>query len=101
MIHYVIPKANTQVVGNYGLSYSALKEEYWEIRRMSSEEFRKNALRILHFSCVVCWMKEMPIEVLNDEGLIHELVHLLTPETADLVEVGALKEQFNIVCELA
>lgn len=90
-----------QLIGLYGLSYRELKDDYWKFRRMDYEEFKNNAADILHFACIVLWMKEASINVLSDTGVIHELVHLLIPATRDGVDIAKLKEDFIIVCELA
>lgn len=73
---------------------------------MSDEDFMANLLDILHFACIVCWMKEKQAQwLLSDTGLIHELVHLLI-EQRDNQEVtttplSTIRDLFNRDCCLA
>ena len=63
---------------SYILKYSELKEQYIKHVNMSDEEFLKNLPSALHTACIICFLKEIPTYVcLIDEGIIHELTHLL------------------------
>lgn len=62
----------------YSFSYKELQEIYHEIVGMSDKKFLKDLPRVLHFAVFVAWLKELPTDqVLCDEGIIHQLVHLL------------------------
>lgn len=62
----------------YSLSYTEMKEQYHKFVKMSDDEFVENLPAALHFACFVCWFKEIPTYVcLIDDGIIHELAHLL------------------------
>jgi hypothetical protein len=62
----------------YSFSYKELKEKYEEIVNMTNKEFLNSLPSILHFACFVSFIKEIPsYNLLDDEGIIHELVHLL------------------------
>lgn len=64
--------------GLYVISYSSLREDYRRYVAMSDDEFKRNLVQVLHFACVTCWLKEAKAQhVLADNGIIHELVHLL------------------------
>lgn len=87
----------------YSLSYSALREDYLRYKAMPDADFAASAIKILHFSCIVCYLKEMPAQaVLIDKGIIHELVHLLDADTKPdaLRELPGIREKFNKICEL-
>jgi hypothetical protein len=84
---------NVHQVGQYVLSYSSLRESYLHYATLPDEQFVADVLGILHFACFVCFVKEAKSErVLADDGIIHELVHLLDPETRD----DAVKRLKNI-----
>lgn len=86
---------------HYNFSYRECREKYEEIIRMSDEEFMDNLVSILHFSCFILWFKEFSIEVLSDEGLIHQLIHLLDIEENTLPELHEIRKLFNHCCKLA
>lgn len=88
----------------FGFSYSELRDDYLRYRLMSDEEFVDNALDILHFACYVCYIKESGSQhTLSDTGIIHQLVHLLSPDTRPdaLNELEAIRDRFNHDCCLA
>lgn len=97
---------NRDPVGRYMISYEALREDYRRYAMMSDGEFSDNLLDILHFACIVCWMKEKQTQwLLGDTGLIHELVHLLVAQR-DKQEVtrtplATIRDLFNRDCCLA
>lgn len=78
MIEYV-----TDSGARYLLSYSELREKYFEFVKMTDAEFLANLPAAAHFACVVGWLKELgPAATIGDEGIVHELVHLMhIPET--------------------
>jgi len=88
----------------YVLEYSKLKEDFERYHAMHDEEFLNNLIPVLHFVCVVSYLKETPGQVLtNDEGLIHQLVHLLDEQTKPdaLHELRAIRMRFDSLCRLA
>lgn len=91
---------------HYVLSYSSLREDYLRYTMMSNEEFSAELLNILHFACIVCWLKEKQAQwLLSDVGLIHEIVHLLLAQsnsefTTD-TKLSKVREMFNENCCLA
>lgn len=88
----------------FSLSYRGLREDYLLYKAMPDAEFTENAIKILHFTCIVCYMKEISAQsVLSDKGIIHELVHLLDANSKDdaLRELPKIREKFNRICELA
>ena len=63
---------------------------------MSDEEFIQNIEEVLHFAVYVVYLKDIPTkDVMGDEGLIHELVHLLKKSTRNEVDIDELRENFN------
>ena len=91
-----LPDPDYQKDKFYTFSYSELRQMYFKYKNMNDDDFEKNILDILHFSCFVCWVKELPNEVtIGDMGLIHEMVHFLTVKTVSIKEILAL---FMKVC---
>jgi hypothetical protein len=91
---------------HYLLSYSSLREDYRRYALMSDDEFTVNLLKILHFTCITCWLKENQTQyLLSDTGLIHELVHLLLaqtdPEFTTTTRLSRVRDLFNEQCCLA
>lgn len=70
-------------------SYKELKERYLEYVDYTDEMFLVNIKEILHFVVFVSYLKEIDSKaLLSDDGLIHELVHLLN----DVETVENLKD---------
>lgn len=68
------------LINNHKLSYSyqELKEEFLCWSNKSDEEFFSNIPELLHFVCIVSYIKELSnISLVSDLGIIHELVHML------------------------
>lgn len=69
---------NINVTGKYGFSYQELRDDYRRFALMGDDDFLANLLDILHFAVYVSYIKEVQTRwVLADNGIIHELVHLL------------------------
>lgn len=63
----------------YSFSYRVVKEDYDKFCNMSDAEFIKALPEALHLACFIAYVKELgPESTIADEGIIHELVHLLT-----------------------
>tara|TARA_R100000951_G_C2649288_1_gene183810 strand:- start:2891 stop:3175 length:285 start_codon:yes stop_codon:yes gene_type:complete len=78
------------------LDTDSLKKQYKSFTIMDDEEFIKNTKDALHFACYVCWVKNLPTNrILSDEGLIHQLIHLLDKSTASYVDIKKLRQIFN------
>lgn len=68
----------------YILSYSDLKTDYLDYVSMPDDQFFNDIPKVLHFVCVVSYLKEIPSNILvSDEGIIHQLVHLLDGTSND------------------
>lgn len=92
----------------YSLSYEELKYDYQEHLDMTDEEFFGDIPRVLHLVCIICYLKETSAHILlEDEGLIHQLVHMLDSNTKsepliDNPQVRReIRESFKVICELA
>lgn len=72
----------------FHFSYKELKERYLEYIDYTDEMFLANIKEILHFVVFVSYLKEIDSKsLLADDGLIHELVHLLNDvETVENLE---------------
>lgn len=81
---------------NFLFDYKTVKKEYNRFKEMDDKSFLINIVDALHFACYVSWIKNTPTkETLSDQGLIHQLVHLLKESTADCVNLKELRVLFN------
>ncbi len=79
----------------YNLSYSDLKERYINISELSLDRFLLILPEVLHLTCIISYLKEIPSYVtLSDEGLIHQLVHLLHIGNEPLIDAEKIRQQF-------
>lgn len=63
---------------NFAFSYKELKAQYEAYELLTDEQFMADLPNILHFVVFVCWFKQLRAkDVLADDGLVHELVHLI------------------------
>ena len=84
----------------YHFSYQEIHLEYQKVLLMSDEEFMTNLPKVLHLSCFIAYLKELPNEqTIGDLGIIHRLTHLLhIPENEDLKEI---RKQFENILKIA
>lgn len=88
----------TYLVGDkkYVFSYSELKEEYLKHLDMTDEEFLKNLPSALHIASFICFVKEIPTYIcLADDGIIHELIHLLQHGADELIVLKDIRKLFE------
>lgn len=88
----------------YVLNYPELKEDFDRYHAMTDAQFLKSLVPALHFICVVSYLKGTPGYILtSDEGLIHQMVHLLDKNTRETAmrSLRGIREQFDIWCRLA
>jgi len=86
----------------YHFSYTELKDEYKRLSGLSDNKFFTNLSKLLHFTIFVSYLKEIPADcLLSDDGIIHELVHLLNKETRDDVNKKRLRENWNKILKLS
>lgn len=85
----------------FSFSYQELKQQYLAFSTMTDEHFFKDLPKVLHFVCFVSYVKELSTEVLlRDDGLLHELIHLLSSvETVTSKE--EIREKFNTLMKLS
>ena len=83
----------------YLLDYQDLKRHYESIISYSYYEFKKNLPKILHYSCFVGFLKNLPSEaLLADECLIHELAHYIDNTIEfDEYQYEKIKKLFEIL----
>lgn len=80
----------------YNFVYSDLTELFNKYSAMTDEEFMKNLIEILHFSCFISYLKGYGVEMtLSDEGIIHQLVHLLHIPDEPVINLQEIRIQFN------
>lgn len=85
----------------YVLSYSELRDKYQWFIELSDSEFMKRLSEAMHFACIVCWMKEIPShDCLSDEGVIHQLAHMMHIPEEPLIRLSDVRHQFKTTLEL-
>ena len=85
-------------VGNRTFLYDQdlLKSSYVEYCEITDDEFIKNILDILHFAVYVCYIKDLKTrDILADDGLIHELIHLTKSSTRKHVDLKKVRNNFE------
>ena len=87
---------------NYILSYQELRESYYEYIGLSDYEFLDRIIEVLHFVCIVSYLKEIPGYLLvNDRGLVHLIAHILDlKDNAPKEEFDLMRERFNSLMKL-
>lgn len=86
----------------YHLSYQELRESHLQMTRMTDEQFLGALPKAMHLACVLCWLKELPASaVLADDGIIHQLAHLLHIPDEPLIDLTEIRKQFNEQLALA
>lgn len=79
----------------YHFSYKELRELYIEFINLTDEAFFSNIPKLLHFISFVAFLKEIDTNtLLSDEGLLHELIHMLNG-----LEVTTSKEEVRSMFE--
>lgn len=59
-------------------------------------EFLENIIDILHYAVYACWVKEISSDdCLADDGIVHELVHLLQKNTIGHSNLKQIRKKFN------
>ena len=88
------------VNGNeYEVSYTELRTLYNEFCNMSDVEFREKILDALHLACIIAYFKNIPTQyILSDEGIIHDLVHLMQDENVRTIQ--EIREEFKETLKL-
>lgn len=81
----------------YGLSFEELEEEFVALVEMNDNNFFKNISRAIHFAVFICYIKQIPSYLcLADEGIIHELVHLLQHgKRGGIKKFSSIRKQFK------
>lgn len=100
-LEYRVFKGESLEATHYSFSYRELQRDYRRYVALTDAEFIAQVVPILHFAVFVCWLKEASLDVLADNGLLHELVHLLDPNALGMVDLAEVRRIFRTVCELA
>jgi len=86
------------------LDYQNLKGLYETICGYSDEKFMSELPSILHVTCIISHLKDVPASCLvGDYGLIHQLAHLikLGDKNEPLIVLSDIREQFETLMKLA
>ena len=87
---------------SFAFSYQELKQDYEKFNSMSNEDFLKNLPEILHFTCFICYLKEIPTSCcLSDIGILHELIHLLNNIELTNYSLDKVRENWNNILKLS
>jgi hypothetical protein len=88
---------------HYIFSYQDVREKHLEFCRLSDMEFIRRLPEVIHLAVFICFVKEIPSYVcLADNGIIHELVHLLALGTLEpLVSLKDIRNDFKTTLKLA
>jgi hypothetical protein len=85
----------------YSFSYKELKHLYERYIGLTDDEFIKELYDILHFACFVSYVKELNREqTTSDEGIIHQLVHLLKAHETD-ADLKEIRTDFETLLKLS
>lgn len=78
------------------LDKKSIVRSYEKYCQMSDEDFLADLINIMHFAVYVCYIKNIPSkDILSDDGLIHELVHLMQDNTRKFVDLKKIRKNFN------
>lgn len=85
----------------FSMDYQDLKKTYEEIIKYSDTEFLDNIPRILHFCSFVAYIKNIPTSTIHsDDGVIHELIHILND--VELVnDLKRIRDDFEMIFKLS
>lgn len=80
----------------YAFNKKDVRLTYYDFLSMEDDEFLENIVSALHFAVYVCWIKDIPTDdCLSDEGIIHELVHLLKENTKKYTDLVKVRKNFK------
>lgn len=86
----------------YHLSYSDLRELYLQYCGLSDMQFMAKLPEITHFACAVSYLKEIPLEhVVGDQGIVHELVHLMHIPDGNTRTLKEIRKLFKLQLKLS
>lgn len=86
----------------YSMSYQELRANHASIVAMTDSEFLGALPQAMHLACVLCWLKNLPTYViLADDGIIHQLAHLMHIPDEPLIDLAEIRKEFNEQLALA
>lgn len=68
-------------------------EDYNRFVNMTDDEFLENLNHAAHFACIIMWFKERGQRAIADDGIVHELIHLMCNGTTNTLK--DIREQFK------
>ena len=85
----------------YSVSKSELQKEYQKVVAYTDIEFLENIASIAHLACIISFYKDLPnVETLSDEGIVHQLIHLMDIPNEPLIDLQEIRCLFNKIMEL-
>lgn len=84
------------------MHYKDLKNQYETFCAYDDEQFLKLLPDIIHFACLVSYFKQLSVaQTLSDEGIIHQLVHLLHIPDEPTVSLTEIRKDFEMLLKLS
>ena len=80
----------------YSIEIKKLKEYYLEYIELSDSEFMERLPEITHLACILSYLDRLgTMHVLSDEGLVHQLIHLMHIPDEPLINIIAIRSPFE------
>lgn len=80
----------------YNYDPALLMDTYLRICNYTDDEFLNNLGKILHYSAFMSFVLKLDNkETLSDEGIIHQLIHLLNENTKSYTNLADVREKFE------
>lgn len=87
---------------SYNFDYQEMKKLYNQVCLFPEEIFIERLKDILHLACTICYFKGLSLEeTLGDEGVIHQIAHLMDIPEEPIISVTRVRELFEYHCKLA
>lgn len=85
----------------YTFNYQDTRELHERYVSLSDEQFMAELPNILHLAIFISYVKDLSNEAtLSDDGIIHELVHLLTSPDPS-VDLKEIRKDFEVILKLS
>ena len=80
----------------YSINLNELQFEYNKVISYSDQQFLDNLVEITHLACVIAFYKKLDaIDTISDEGIIHQLIHLMHIPNEPLIVLSDIRFLFN------
>ena len=95
-MEYVVPDEKYgSGFGRYSFDYQSLKQDFERYKKMSDVEFIANLPKVLHYASFICYVKNLPSSQVHiDNGIMHELIHLLNGDSEAGRNIRKIRKMF-------